>query len=77
LIEVYILKHEIYHEEEIMATSSIFANFDITDSKKARAFVRALEKSAKDQPIVVEHEKTLVTDKKKVRALFQSSSQKH
>ena len=45
-----------------MATSSIFANFDITDRKKARAFVRALEKSAKEQPAAVAHEKTLVTD---------------
>ena len=56
-----------------MATSSIFANFDITDKKKAHAFVRALEKSAKEQPATVEHEKTLVTDREKVRTLFQLS----
>ena len=31
-----------------MATSSIFANFDISDSKKALAFVKALEESEKD-----------------------------
>ena len=60
-----------------MATSSIFANFDITDRKKARAFVRALEKSAKEQPTAVAHEKTLVTDREQVRALFNSSSQKN
>ena len=60
-----------------MATSSIFANFDITDKKKAHAFVRALEQSAKEQPATVEHEKTLVTDREKVRALFQSPSKKH
>ena len=31
-----------------MATSSIFANFNITDSKKAKSFVRALDISAKE-----------------------------
>lgn len=31
-----------------MATSSIFANFDITDRKKAEAFVKALEESETD-----------------------------
>lgn len=60
-----------------MATSSIFANFDITDKKKANAFVRALEKSAKDQPKSAVHEKTLVTDREKVKALFQSPSSKY
>ena len=60
-----------------MATSSIFANFDITDRKKARAFVRALERSAKEQPPSRSNEKTLVEDRKKVEALFRTSSQKH
>ena len=32
-----------------MATSSIFANFNITDSKKAESFVQALDVSAKDK----------------------------
>ena len=32
----------------IMATSSIFANFNITDSKKAESFVKALDISAKE-----------------------------
>ena len=31
-----------------MATSSIFANFDITDSKKAESFVKALDFSAQE-----------------------------
>ncbi|MBP0959721.1 MAG: hypothetical protein J5992_06325 [Oscillospiraceae bacterium] len=31
-----------------MATSSIFANFNITDNKTAEAFVAALEASEKD-----------------------------
>lgn len=31
-----------------MATSSIFANFNITDSKKAENFVNALDRSAKE-----------------------------
>ena len=31
-----------------MATSSIFANFNITDSKKAEDFVAALDSSAKE-----------------------------
>ena len=59
-----------------MATSSIFANFDITDRKKANAFVRALEKSAHEQPRAVVHEKTLVTDREKVRALFRHPTRK-
>ena len=41
------LNGSIQDEEEIMATSSIFANFDIKDKKTARAFVKALEASAK------------------------------
>ncbi|MGN0730145.1 hypothetical protein [Treponema sp.] len=32
-----------------MATSSIFANFNITDSKKAESFVTALDNSAKEK----------------------------
>lgn len=31
-----------------MATSSIFANIQITDSKKAEAFAEALDESARD-----------------------------
>ena len=65
------------NEEDTMATSSIFANFDITDRKKAHAFVRALEKSAREQPKTVVHEKTLVTDRENVRALFSQPTRKH
>ncbi len=60
-----------------MATSSIFANFDITDWKKAHAFVHALEKSAREQLRPVVHEKTLVMDREKVRALFNQPTRKH
>ena len=69
-----ILLNVFNHEEGTMATSSIFANFDINDMKKARAFVRALEKSAREQPDPVKHEKTLVTDMEQVRALLKSPS---
>ncbi|MBO4638570.1 MAG: hypothetical protein J5710_02325 [Treponema sp.] len=46
-----------------MATSSIFANFNITDSKKAESFVQALDVSAK------ENTKKESTDKKSFIAL--------
>ena len=41
-----------------MATSSIFANFNISDSKKAEDFVKALDISAKGNT------KKLSTDRK-------------
>ena len=34
-----------------MATSSIFANFNITDSTKAEDFVKALETSAQENAV--------------------------
>ena len=54
-----------------MATSSIFASFDITEKKKARSFVRALEKSAKTIGTSRRTKKTLVSDKKQIKAVFQ------
>ena len=59
-----------------MATSSIFADFDITDRKKARSFVEAVEKSAKSFSAKPKrrHKKTLVTDRKQVKAIFQALS---
>jgi hypothetical protein len=57
-----------------MATSSIFASFDITDPKKARAFVRALEKSASSSPNSRPKRKTIVTDRKRIKALFSGYS---
>ena len=53
-----------------MATSSIFANFDITDPQKARAFIAAIEKSANIQPVQRSQKKTLVTDRRRIKALF-------
>lgn len=55
-----------------MATSSIFANFDITDPEKARAFVEALEKSARDLPLRPPRTKRLVSDRKRIKALFKA-----
>ena len=57
-----------------MATSSIFANFDISDPKKARAFVKALEKSAQTCQEKNPRKKTLVTNPRQVKKLFQSLS---
>ena len=57
-----------------MATSSIFANFDISDPKKARAFVKALEESARTCQGKNPHKKTLVTNPRQVKKLFQSLS---
>lgn len=54
-----------------MATSSIFANFDIKDKKTAEAFVEALDKSANapewkpTKPI-----EPPITDHNAIRALF-------
>lgn len=54
-----------------MATSSIFASFDIKDKKTAEAFVEALDKSANgpdwkpSKPV-----EPPITDKNKIKALF-------
>lgn len=54
-----------------MATSSIFASFDIKDKKTAEAFVEALDKSAKEsawkpsKPV-----DPPLTDPKAIRVLF-------
>ena len=51
-----------------MATSSIFANFNIKDQKTARRFVAALEASEKDcqksQPVPI---RSLITDHNEIR----------
>ena len=56
-----------------MATSSIFASFDITDAKKANAFVAALEKSAQSHPRRRVAKRTLVTSRKRVKALVKAA----
>ena len=56
-----------------MATSSICASFDITDPKKARAFVNALEKSANMRPTWTPKRKTIVTNRNRIKTLFSSN----
>ena len=54
-----------------MATSSIFANFDIRDKKTAENFVSALDASAHEtawQPIA--HVQPPLTDKDAIRILW-------
>lgn len=60
-----------------MATSSIFANFDITDPEKARAFVEALEWSATHPVPHPKHQATVVTDEKELDKLFRELSRKY
>ena len=54
-----------------MATSSIFASFNINDNQKAERFVTALEESAKE-PLRTPEAPTphVLTDKDKILALF-------
>lgn len=54
-----------------MATSSIFASFNINDSRKADRFVTALEESVKE-PLRTPEAPTphVLTDKDKILALF-------
>lgn len=53
-----------------MATSSIFASFNINDSKTANAFVEALDESSKDPRRVPTSGSTIITDKDKIREIF-------
>ena len=54
-----------------MATSSIFANFNITDNKKAEAFVAALEASEKDaKRTPTSPVSSLITDHESIRNFF-------
>lgn len=60
-----------------MATSSIFASFNINDSKTAEAFVEALDQSSKDPKWVPTFpEPTFITDKNKIRELFAKREKK-
>lgn len=61
-----------------MATSSIFANFDIKDKKTAERFVEALEESAHDpawKPVAPID--SPLTDKDTIRALLAKRLQKN
>lgn len=54
-----------------MATSSIFASFNINDKKTAEAFAAALEASSKDPRRVRTSPASIrLTDKKKVAEMF-------
>ena len=55
-----------------MATSSIFANFDIHDKETAEAFVHALELSEQDKQVHpdVQSNCEYVTDPERLRELF-------
>ena len=59
-----------------MATSSIFADFNIKDKTTARAFLKALEASEADPRITPEHEFRLLTDPKEIRERFKSLIEK-
>mgnify|MGYP006873237482 CR=1 FL=1 len=60
-----------------MATSSIFASFDITDREKARAFAEALEWSATHPVPHPNHQATVLTDEKELDKLFRELSRKY
>ena len=63
-----------------MATSSIFANFDIHDSEKAEAFVHALELSEQDKqahPNESLPHCEYVTDSKRLDELFAERIKKY
>jgi len=66
-----------------MATSSIFANFDIQDPEKAEAFIHALELSEQDKQKYPDDfsfsncESVYVTDHKKMDELFAERIKKY
>lgn len=54
-----------------MATSSIFASFNINDPKTAEAFVEALEQSAKDpKRVPTSPEPKFLTDRNEIMEFF-------
>jgi len=60
-----------------MATSSIFANFDINGKRKAEAFVEALDASSKDKITVRSvPECKSITDKNEIKAFFKKGNGK-
>ncbi len=57
-----------------MPTSSLFTNFNITDEKTARAFVKALDASAKDpKRVPTSSVKAYVSDPEEIRRLYEKS----
>ncbi len=59
-----------------MATSSIFANFSIKDSKTAEAFVDALERSSKERSRPELSAPEYITDKDKITEFFSQRKKK-
>ena len=60
-----------------MATSSIFANFNITDSVKAENFVNALDISAAESPKKQEKEKgSFIELPSEIKALWKKRKDK-
>lgn len=60
-----------------MATSSIFANFNINDSRTAEAFVEALETSANDpKRTPTAPVEPLTTDTNEIREFFKKRNKK-
>ena len=57
-----------------MATSSIFTDFSIKDKKTARAFVKALEESAKAKRPRSGVEHTILADSSAIRERFSNSA---
>ena len=58
-----------------MATSSIKASFDITDSIKAESFVNALKKSERDfRKYGTQISGHIVTDREEIRNLFKKEN---
>ena len=55
-----------------MATSSIFANFDIKDKKTAIAFVKALEESASTPKTDTKIGHVLLTDSVAIKERFRN-----
>ena len=63
-----------------MATSSIFANFDIRDAEKAEAFVHALKLSEQDKMKYPDNDFSnceYVTDSKRLDELFAERIKKY
>lgn len=60
-----------------MATSSIFANFSINDSKTAESFVEAIEQSKNENNTVQNNSLSeYLTDKSKIKEFFRKRNKK-
>ena len=55
-----------------MATESIFTDFSIKDKKTARAFIKALEKSAADPIPTMDADFSLLLDRETIKKRFKN-----